>query len=494
MGVRKLMSFVLALTFLTSMAFSAGVAWATPAGTHGLATTAAQEVGDTVVINDIDGNEIGTASVDDIIDPFEDMRQTPDEGLRFLSVELTIENTGEDVLTVSPGNIGVVDDKGIIYVTVEDIDRTDDLEPLAETDLESGESISGALAVGFPEDGEIAQIIWLVGTGQMPRLFSTLDPVDEGDPVSLYTTDYTEEAILTADEVVDDFDDVRDGKEASRGFKFVGVTVTFENVSEDPIRPDPASVYLGTSDGIFWAQDTQIDRSDDSLREIPYLVDTPLAPGDSVSGFVGFSVPADLEISYVMYLPDSIRLIHIYDVGASGADDDGSPTSDDDDKEETGGLGPLGRKTPTSADDDAGNQTPRASGDECAGAADWEDLTIETLGIWGGVFQDLDLQDPGAGTITQIEDGIATIRDAAEQQEDSDPPPAAEELNELIVQAYADSADALESLLDAIDADDTAQFNQAVSEIRAIGESFTEGDVAEVLEELKSTCAEIDEL
>jgi hypothetical protein len=492
--VRKLLSFMLALTFLTSMAFTAGVTSAAPAGTHRLARTAAQEVGDSVVINDIDGNEIGTATVDDIIDPFEDMRQTPEEGLRFLSVELTIDNTGDDVLTVSPGNIGVVDDKGIIYVTVDDIDRTDDLEPLAETDLESGDSISGALAVGFPEDGEIAQIIWLVGTGQMPRLLSNLEPVDEGDPVTLYTTDYTEEAILTTEEIIDEFDDVERGSEAPDGVIFIGVTVTFENVSEDPITPDPASIFVGTDDGVFWAPDPAIERSEESIDEMPDLTDDPVAPGESVTGFVGFSINTGPDIAYVMYLPDQIRLIHIYDVGAGGSDDDGTPASDDDDKEDTGGLGPLGRKTPTTTGDDTGNQTPRASGDECAGAADWEDLTIETLGIWGGVFQNLDLQDPGAGTIAQIEDGIVTIRDAADQQESSDPPPAAEELNELIVQAYADSADALESLLDAIDADDTAQFNQAVSEIRAIGESFTEGDVAEVLEELKSTCAEIDEL
>lgn len=492
--MHKLVSLVVALTVLTSMAFSAGLASAAPASSDRLSPAAAQEVGDSVVINDIDGNEVATASIDDIIDPFEDMEQTPERGLRFLSIELTIENTGDDTLTVSTGNIGVVDDKGIIYTDVE-VDRTDNLESLTNTDIEPGDSISGTLEVGFPEDGEIAQIVWLVGTGQLPTLLSNLEPVDERDPITLYTADYTEEAILSADQVVDEFDDVARGVDPQRGNKFVGVTVTIENVGEDPFATDPASIFLGTTNGIFW-QSSPIERSADATDETPDLTTDPIEPGDTVTGFVGFEIPADLEIAYVMYLPDSIRLIHIYDIGSGGSSDSGdeTPSADDDDKDDNGGLGPIGRKSPTPADDDTGQRTPRSSGDECVGAADWQDLTIETLGIWGGVFQGLDLQNPGSDTITQIEDGIAAIRDAADQQENSDPPPAAEELNDLIAQAYADSADALEQILDGIDANDTDAITSAAADIQAIGQSFTSGDVADVLDELKSACPEIDAL
>jgi len=73
-------------------------------------------------------------------------------------------------------------------------------------------------------------------------------------------------------------------------------------------------------------------------------------------------------------------------------------------------------------------------------------------------------------------------------------PPAAEDLNDKLVQAYEDSAQALEDIADAIDASDSAAFQDAIQTISDIGSSFTEGDVANTLSELKSICPEIDQL
>ena len=193
--MRKLVSLALTLAFVTSFSFSAGIATAAPAPAIRPPDPPPQEIGDTITVTDTDGNDVATATVDDIVDPFEDMQQSPKKGLRFVSVEVTIENTGKDTLTVTPGNIGVVDDKGIIYVGV-DVDRTDNVDPLVDTDLAPGDSISGGLAVGIPDDGDIAQVVWLVGQGMLPILVNNLDPVALGDQVTLYNTDYAEEAAV----------------------------------------------------------------------------------------------------------------------------------------------------------------------------------------------------------------------------------------------------------------------------------------------------------
>jgi uncharacterized protein DUF4352 len=484
--VRKLVSLALTLAFVTSFSFSAGIATAAPAPSHRLARSSAQEIGDTITVTDTDGNDVATATVEDIVDPFEDMEQNPKKGLRFVSVEVTIENTGTDTLTVTPGNIGVVDDKGIIYVGV-DVDRTDNVDPLVETDLEAGDSISGGLAVGIPEDGEIAQIVWLVGQGMLPVLVNNLDPVTLGDPVTLYTTDYAEEASVTTEDVVDNFDDLATGAEPQSGLKFVGVTVTFENTGEETFTPNPGSVFLGTTDGIFWAPEANVDRSNDAIDETPDLTDDPVDSGDSVTGFLGFQIPEDLEIAYVMYLPDTTRLIRIYD---ANAEDSGTATADDDKND--GGLGPIGKTTPTPGS--GSKKTPTATGDECAGATDWQDVTLETLGAWGDIFRGLDLSNPDAAAANDARDGADTIRDLVDQQRDSNPPPAAADLNDMLVQAYEDSAQALEDIADAIDSGDSAAFQDAIQTISDIGSSFTEGDVADSLSELKSTCPEIDQL
>jgi len=485
--VRKLVSLALTLAFVASFSFSAGIATAAPAAGHLAARSAAQEIGDTITVTDTDGNDVAKATVDDIIDPFEDMQQSPKKGLRFISLEVTIENTGKDTLTVTPGNIGVVDDKGIIYVGV-DVDRTDKVDPLVDTDLAPGDSISGGLAVGIPDDGDIAQVVWLVGQGMLPILVNNLDPVALGDQVTLYNTDYAEEAAVSTEDVVDNFDDLAKGTEPQKGLKFVGVTVTFENTGEEAFTPVPASVFLGTTDGIFWAPESSVDRSADAIDQIPDLTDDPIDPGDSVTGFVGFQIPQDLEIAWVMYLPDTSRLIRIYDADTG---ESGTPTAGDTGKND-GGLGPIGKQTPTPSS--GSKKTPEATGNECAGAADWQDVTLETLGAWGGVFRNLDLSTPDAGAASDARDGADTIRDLVTQQRDSNPPPAAENLNDMLVQAFEDSAQALDDIADAIDASDSAAYQDAIQTISDIGNSFTEGDVADTLTELKSTCPEIDQL
>src|SRR5215207_2214138 len=148
--VRTFGSFVASLAIILSVALSAGAATAAPASSPRMLTGSAQEIGDEVTVNNLDGEEVGVAAVTVIDDPYEDAEQEPERDLRFLSVEVEVENTGEDQLIVDPANIGVVDEAGIIYVDNPEITRSDRTDPLTYTELEPGETISGSLEVGFP--------------------------------------------------------------------------------------------------------------------------------------------------------------------------------------------------------------------------------------------------------------------------------------------------------------------------------------------------------
>lgn len=480
--MRKLLSLVMALTLLSSMAIT---------GAFAPRLASAQEVGDTVTINDVDGNEVGLVTLEDLVDPFEDFDQDPEPGLRFISLELTIENTGDDPLTITPQNIGVVDDSGLIYVDV-DINRTDSIESIEAMDLEAGEEITGGLEIGLPEESTITQIIWLVGTGQLPTLYRDLEPVAEGDEVSLNNADYEEEAIFIAEEVVDEYDDLNEDVVLNDGFKFVGVTVTIENTGEEDFVPEPAMIFLATTDGIFWAQDPSLVRSDDAIDEVDDLTDDPIAPGDSVTGFIGFGTPDTAEIDYVFYLPsDSTRLIHLYDADTSGGADDPDGTPEDDDTsgrdDDDGGLGPIGR------DDDetpeADDETPEANtGDECAGAADWAEFTIDQLGEWSAVFAEIDPENLDAA---ELADQAEAVRDLADAQADSEFPPAAEELNDAFVQAFEDTADALDTIAEGVETDDQTLIQEGGQIIADIGSSFQDGDVAEILADAEEVCEEL---
>lgn len=478
--MQKLLSLTVALLIVSSMAMTGILA---PRG------VLAQDVGDSVAVVDVDGNDLAEVTIEDIVDPFEDFEQEPEDGLRFISIELTVENTGDDPISFNPLTVGVIDDAGIVYVDVS-VDRTDDIEALEATDIDPGDDLTGGLEVGLPEDAEIAQIIWLAGQGIMPTLLRQADPVELGDEVSLFNTDYDEEAIFIIEDVVDEYDDLADDVDLNDGFKFVGVTVTIENTGEDDFVPEPESIFLATTDGIFWSQDDSLERSDDSLDELDDLTDDPIAPGDSVTGFVGFGTNDTSEIDYVFYFPtDTTRLVHLFDADAgSSGDDDATPESDDDDRDDNGGLGPIGEKTPTPDDDDNGNT---GGDDDCAGAADWADESIQNLNDWSALFADLDPNDLDPDVLTE---NAEAAREIAEAQADSDPPPAVEELNDAIVAAFEDSADALDKIAEGVTTGDSALIGEGAQEITEVGTSFQSGEVADLLADTEEVCPEISDL
>ena len=99
-----------------------------------------------------------------------------------------------------------------------------------------------------------------------------------------------------------------------------------------------------------------------------------------------------------------------------------------------------------------------------------------------------------AETKTQIQDGIDTIREQADILRESTPPPAAEQLSDMIIQAYEDSADALEQIIEGIDSGDDSIITDALMTISDIGTSFQSGDVADVLAEAESACPDLSDL
>ena len=81
-----------------------------------------------------------------------------------------------------------------------------------------------------------------------------------------------------------------------------------------------------------------------------------------------------------------------------------------------------------------------------------------------------------------------TIRDLAKTQEDLDVPPAAADANALVVQAFNDSADALDTIAQGVADSDSAAIGQGASVISEIGTSFASGDVADAVKDLQALC------
>lgn len=489
--MRRLLAPVLAPFVVLTMLLAGSFAWVAPAGaapqSPGRAVrTAGQEVGDTVTLFSTDGDEEGSFTITDLIDDFEDTEERPPRGERMVSLDVEIEANGGDI-AVDPASFNIVDSNGVLWIDI-DVTRTDRNESLEATELDDGDDpLEGSLEIVIPDDVDINKLIYIVDNERVLTLLDFTSGVEAGDTVDLFTAEGEETGTIVADEVFEEFDDVEEGGEPARGAAIYGVVVTLENTGDEPLLVGPETFLAVDELGTAWSADPAIERTRASTREFPDLDSGEVDAGDEVSGFVGFTVSADVPIDYVAYIPEA-RLYPVVDsAGPSGrGDDDGSPTAGDDDP-----LGPTGDDDETPAADD--DETPVADGGDCAGVAEWEDIAVENVQDWGAIFDTLDPDDLDPDVLRE---SVAEVEEIAEAQADSDPPAVAEDLNDILVESYEDSAQALSDLADAVEADDQAGIVEAAEDITAIGESFqTGGGVDDVLQELRDLCPdEVDEL
>jgi hypothetical protein len=126
---------------------------------------APQTVGDLAVYVDDQGDEVARATVEEVIDPFEDYEEgsDPERGTRFVAIRLTVEATGEDAVEVQANDLSLLDSQGF-WLGDSTVYRTEDQEaedPLLEdTELAPGDSVSGLILFVAFEENDIDQVFW----------------------------------------------------------------------------------------------------------------------------------------------------------------------------------------------------------------------------------------------------------------------------------------------------------------------------------------------
>jgi hypothetical protein len=497
--VRRLLAPVLAPLVALSLLLVGGPAWSAPAAAAPqsaprLARAAGQEVGDTVTLFSIDGDEEGSFTVTDLTDDFEDYDDTALElgrAERMVSLDVEIEADGGDI-PVDPTRFNLVDANGALWIDIE-ADRTDRNESLEAAELADGDVVEGSLEIVIPTDVDISKLIYIVDNERVLTLLDFTSGVEAGDVVDIFTVQGDEAGTVVADEVFEEFEDVEPSTDLDRGFILYGIAVTIENTGDDPLPVGPESFLAVDELGTVYAATDIVERTEESLDEFPDLESGEVAPGGEVSGFVTFVVNADFPVDYVAYIPEA-RLYPVVDAAPSGADDDdATPAADDDDP-----LGPTGDddETPTTDDETRTtdeDETPVAGDGDCAGVADWEDEAVELVQDWGAILGGVDFRAPDADAILEAAGEVEAI---AEASADLDAPPVAQDLNDILTESYEASAQALTDLAEAVEADDPAGIGEAAEDIQAIGESFqTGGDVDAVLVDLRDACPdEVDDL
>ena len=176
--MRRLFALLLALTLVGGISLAPAAAQdddATPEA-EGTPSADAEET----ILATADGEQIAAITIEDVTDPFEDFDEffTPEEGARYVAVEVTIENLDEDddTFTADPYPFQLTDANGFVY-TYTFVSRDDDAEPedLESVDLEPGDSTTGLIFFAVPEDAELGTLYFITSLEDGQVIIPLLD-------------------------------------------------------------------------------------------------------------------------------------------------------------------------------------------------------------------------------------------------------------------------------------------------------------------------------
>jgi hypothetical protein len=103
---------------------------------------------------------------------------------------------------------------------------------------------------------------------------------------------------------------------AATDSRYVGLLVAFTAADDQQMDVNPIGLQLLDTTGHIWTP-SYVPRPADV--KIPDLQSQTMAPGNRLSGFVGFIVPSDVTVDQVLYSPDYYRAIVLADlVGGTG--------------------------------------------------------------------------------------------------------------------------------------------------------------------------------
>ena len=116
-----------------------------------------------------------------------------------------------------------------------------------------------------------------------------------------YTTaDRRQAGTITLRKVDDPFTAFLPGSPPGYDQRYVQLTVRFQAADDRPFDAQPSQIVIQDSQGFLY-EPSPIDRPPDSLP--PTLENQPLAPGDRVTGAIGYVLPRSTGIDEVSYRP-----------------------------------------------------------------------------------------------------------------------------------------------------------------------------------------------
>jgi hypothetical protein len=132
-----------------------------------------------------------------------------------------------------------------------------------------------------------------------------------GTDVPLVDAEGIEHGTITVRELMDPFTENDPNAPPAEGQRYVGLIVTYQAALDQSLDAQPYQVQLQDASGALYPSGYVARPAD---VQIPDLQSQLMAPDNRISGFIGFTVPADAAIDRVVLAPSFDRVIDIADL------------------------------------------------------------------------------------------------------------------------------------------------------------------------------------
>jgi hypothetical protein len=270
-----------------------------------------------VPFTDSAGVTHGTVTIKSVADPFTDIdpASPPPEGQHFVLATVVFEAADDQSLVADPYQVVLQDSDGYLRWST----WVPRVQPVTVPDLQNqtlapGDRISGVIGYLVPDRATTAAILYSPEWNRWIPLHqgTAAAPVAIGDPVTVTDASGLTHGTATVRDVADPYTNHDPNQPPAEGMRYVLLTAAFEAAEDQTLNVDPYGITLQDANGMLYNA-SWVPRPPEDI--VPDLQSQLLAPGDRISGRVGFSVPVGAELVAVQWAPESNRFVPLAMLG-----------------------------------------------------------------------------------------------------------------------------------------------------------------------------------
>ena len=387
--------------------------------------------------------------------------------------------------------------------TVTTVNRGENANPADFKDqdaIEPGGQVSGVIGFSVLNGATISRIVYVPTSDRLVTIVDeSTSQVAPGTDVPLVGSDGGNLGSLTITNMTDPFESFDPSSPPDHGMRYVTVDASFKNAGRRTLDANPDDLFLIDSDGFVnrAVNAHRADRSDPDFKRVG-----DLAPDAKAEGVVAFQVPLSAAPSEIVYQPSNDQIIVVANSASSAAMGNATRAASQATATPLGTAQPSPTSVlvlPTPA---LTIQLPRpteaaspsaASGGACDGVVTWWNDTLPRVTQLNQLSSTLqNLTDTSPASVAVINNVAAQLAALGKAQAAETVPPAAQAINQLLVDYFNGQSQWLTKLVTAINDDDSTGEATALSNLQQGDAVLAQGgQLTQLANALVAACPEL---